>query len=319
MAAHTLLCTPATLHWGMLDADIPDVLTIAPGDSVEIETFSGDRSRLPVDRERFQVLERHLAVIEICTPFSAHCPNILTGPIHITGAEPGDLLAVQVEDVVLLQNWGWNQLYPGDGVLPELEDCDEVMTIPIDPEKGEVELPWGGRMPAQPFFGIMAVKPDHHDGPVHSLKPGTFGGNMDIRLLGRGATVFFPVLQKGAGFSVGDGHALQGDGEVCGTAVETSLKGRFNFRLIKKGAMTRFPFAEIPEHILTTAVDADLNVAIRETLAQAIRVLTARYKITEKDAYRHCSLCGDLALPQVVNVNKGVYLKVPVAALEPRP
>jgi acetamidase/formamidase len=315
MAAHHLTCTPTTTHWGFLDASLPDVLCISPGDRVRIDTVSGAASRLPADRSRFPVLPDHLTVIKACHPYLG--PHILTGPIGIRGAEPGDVLRIQIERIELRQNWGWNEIARGDGLLPELEGESEVITLPIDIESGDVLLPWGGRVAAAPFFGVLAVKPPTTDGAISSLIPGVFGGNVDSRLLRAGTQVCFPIHSLNAGVSVGDGHALQGDGEVVGTAVETALTGEFTFELEKNTAPGRFPYAWVPGGLLTLAMDEDLDRAAEEAVRQAVALLNQYFTISKRDAYRHCSLRGNLAISQLVNVKKGVHFVVSVEELKP--
>lgn len=315
MAHHHLRATPTTVHWGHLDADLEPVLEIDRGDVVRMDSVSGGRDRLPPDRSEHPVLEDHLAILEACTPDLG--PHILTGPIAVRGADIGDLLLVDILSVDLRQNWGWNEICPGDGALPELEDRTEVMTIPIDLRQREILLPWGERMKAHPFFGIMAVQPPDGTGRVTSVIPGVFGGNMDVRHLGEGATLCFPVHQRGGGFSAGDGHALQGDGEVVGTAVETSLAGTFRFDVERGAAFLPFPFAELDGRFLTMAFDEDLDLAATCAIRQAIDILESRYGLSRREGYRHTSLCGNLAISQMVNKKKGVHLSVDVTPLGP--
>jgi len=313
MRNHYLPCNPETVHWGFLAAALPNVLVISPGDEVRIDTLSGGASRLPRDRSRHRVLAEHESVIAACSPRLG--PHILTGPIGVQGAEPGDVLRVQILGAELRQNWGWNEIVRDGGILPELESDSEVVTLPIDLPTATIHLPWGPRAAAAPFFGVMAVKPPADYGEVTSLIPGVFGGNMDIRELKPGAELCFPVHSAGAGFSVGDGHALQGDGEVVGTAVETALTGSFKFELDKRAAQVRFPYARMADRLLTLAVDEDLARAAKEAVSQAVRLLGLHFGLSASEAYRHCSLLGDLSISQLVNVKKGVHFSVRVDGL----
>jgi acetamidase/formamidase len=250
--------------------------------------------------------------------FPSWDPHILTGPIGVSGARSGDLLAVTVEEISLCQNWGWNEIHSGDGVLPTLEKNDEVIAVPIDLATSEVVLPWGGRIPAQPFFGVMAVKPPRSTGPITSLIPGIFGGNMDVRLLGAGTTIYFPVHCLGAGFSVGDGHALQGDGEINGTAVETAMTGVFRFEVLRQAATVPFPFAMTADRLIAIAVHEDLNIAAVEVLRQAVQLLEEHFGLSSREAYRHASLCGNLIVSQLVNIKKGIHCSVDISTLRHR-
>jgi len=307
-----LPCTPETIHWGYLSSDLESVATIQCGQHIKIDTVSGNTSRLPTDQHQFSILPDHKKVITQCKPHIG--PHILTGPIHVNGAKPGDLLAVTIHDICLRQNWGWNEIEKGAGVLPELEDKNETLTIPINPQAETIQLPWGNTAKALPFFGVLAVKPSPDAGEVNSLIPSTFGGNMDIRLFREGGTLHIPIHVDGAGFSVGDGHALQGDGEVVGTAVETALTGTFSFDVVSNCGVC-FPYMKASGKIIATAVSEDLNSAIRLALREGIVLLTHYFDISEKDAYRHLSLLGDVRIAQLVNIAKGVYIDIDTSAL----
>jgi acetamidase/formamidase len=313
MAFHYLHCSPRAVHWGFLDASLPDVLSIDSGDVVRIDTVSSGESRLPEERARFEVLPDHLEVIRTCVPRLG--PHILTGPVGVHGAEPGDVLHVKILSVELRQNWAWNEISSGSGLLAELELDPEMITLPIDREEGLVHLPWGRVVSAAPFFGVMAVKPPKQAGAVTSLIPGVFGGNLDIRWLRPGAEICFPVHHPGAGFSVGDGHAIQGDGEVNGTAAETALTGEFHCVLEKNASHLPFPYAVLPGRVMTLAVDESLDKAAELALRQAVELLGLRYGLNSRTAYRHCSLLGHLGVSQVVNVKRGVHCLVDVEGL----
>ncbi|WP_067674823.1 acetamidase/formamidase family protein [Tsuneonella dongtanensis] len=308
-----LPASPATTHWGFLDPHLPAVVTVNPGDVVVVNTVSSGEDRMPKDRERFGILSDHLEIV--ATTASDMGPHILTGPIAIEGAQPGDLLSVSVLDIRLRQNFAWNEIGPGSGVLPELEPDVDLLILPVDPQGGTIEFPWGSTVKARPFFGVMAVQPPSELGRVSSLIPGVFGGNMDIRLFGPGATVHFPVYQSGAGFSCGDGHAIQGDGEVNGTAAETALSGTFRFDLVPGGALLPFPWGERDGILITMAVDEDLELAAKQALRQAVLLLGDRFGLSSGEAYRHASLATDLSISQLVNVRKGVHCAIDVSML----
>ena len=312
--AHKLPASPDTVHWGFLDPELPAVLEVYPGDTVEVETVSGGLGRLPHDEPGFHILTDHEAIVRACRPQLG--PHVLTGPIDIAGTKTGDLLSVTFEAVWLRQDWAWNEIAPASGVLSELETDIELVTIPLDPATGTVMPPWARRsIAAKPFFGVVAVRPPSDHGRITSLVPGVFGGNIDIRLLGAGTTLHMPVHRSGGGLSVGDGHALQGDGEANGTAAETSLGARLRVGVTPGGAFLPFPHADLPGAVLTLAVDEDLERAAKGALAQAVTLLERRFGLSRKAAYRHASLCGNLAVSQLVNVRKGIHCLVDVANL----
>ncbi|MEN9329232.1 MAG: hypothetical protein RLZZ484_420, partial [Pseudomonadota bacterium] len=222
--SHTLLPTPQTVHWGHLDAAISAVLEIESGDTVEIDTVSGGFNDVA---DPSHMRPAHRLIAEQVTQIMG--PHILTGPIAVKGAMPGDTLEVRILDIELTEDWGWNVIRPLKGTLPEDFPNLSRRVIPIDRQAQVARLAWGADIPLQPFFGIMGVAPPPSYGRVSSIEPREYGGNIDNKELTPGSSLFLPVFVPGAHFSVGDGHAVQGDGEVCLTALETCMKGRFEF------------------------------------------------------------------------------------------
>ena len=216
--SHTLLPTPQTVHWGHLDAAIPAVLEIESGDTVEIDTVSGGFNDV-ADPSHMRSAHRLIAqqVPQIMGP------HILTGPIAVKGAMPGDTLEVRILDIELTEDWGWNVIRPLKGTLPEDFPHLSRRVIAIDRQAQVARLAWGADIPLRPFFGIMGVAPPPSYGRVSSIEPREYGGNIDNKELTPGSSLFLPVFVPGAHFSVGDGHAVQGDGEVCLTALETCM------------------------------------------------------------------------------------------------
>ena len=242
-------------------------------------------------------------------------PHILTGPVWIEGAEPGDTLEVRIKAIGLRQNWGYNSIRPLRGGLPDDFPLTRLMQIPIDRERGTCTLPWGVTIPLRPFFGVMAVAPKAAYGRVSSVEPREYGGNIDNKELVPGSSLFLPVQVDGALFSAGDGHAVQGDGEVCLTALETALSGEFEFHLHKAEQLRR-PRAITPTHYITMAFDQDLDNAAREALRDMIRWLGELKGWAAIDAYTTCSLACDLHITQIVDGNKGVHAMFPRALLD---
>lgn len=303
-AHHHLPARPDTVLWGHMEAGAPPALTIAPGDRVTVETVSGGPRNLPAPESGLHVPENHLAILRALRPDPG--PHILTGPIRVAGAEPGDRLVVEIEEIALAQDWGWNAIEPGFGLFPDLAQDYRNLVIPIDRARACARLPWGVEAPLAPFFGILAVAPPAAAGRVSSVPPGAHGGNIDNRHLRPGARISFPVFCEGALFVAGDGHALQGDGEVCDTALETSLTGRFRFDLVK-GAAPERPEVTVGDLVITMGFDADLLEAARQATRQMMGWIGAHCGLSPGEAYRHCSLFAHLHVTQVVNGQRGVH------------
>jgi acetamidase/formamidase len=301
---HNLGPTPATVHWGHLDAKIPPRLTIESGDTVTIDTVSGGLADVG---DTSIMLPHHREICEKLKP--APGPHILTGPIAVRGAEPGDVLEVRIKTIELTVDWGWNLIRPLRGTLPEDYPDLRCRIIAIDRRAMTAKLPWGATIPLRPFFGIMAVAPPARYGLCSSVEPREFGGNMDNKELLVGTSVYFPVFVPGANFSAGDGHAVQGDGEVCLTALETCLKGTFEFVLHKTKPL-ELPRAVTPTHLITMGLDADLDDAAKQALREMIRWLVETTGWTSEEAYVFCSLACDLRVTQLVDGNKGIHAMV---------
>ena len=300
---HTLDPTPQTVHWGHFDAAIPAVLQVDSGDTVVIDTYSGGYLEV-ADPSVFRPAHRLIAD----TVPQIMGPHILTGPVYVRGAEPGDTLEVRVLDIELTTDWGWNVIRPLRGALPEDFPYLSRRVIPIDRKAGVARLPWGVDVPLQPFFGIIGVAPPPVYGRVSSIEPREYGGNIDCKEFIAGTSLFLPVFVPGAHVSVGDGHAVQGDGEVCLTALETCLKGRFQFVVHKK--TLNFPRAITPTHYITLGMDVDLDDAAKQALRHMITWLTEIKGWSAEEAYVFCSLACDLHVTQLVDGNKGIHAMV---------
>lgn len=309
---HTLRAAVGTVHRGTLDAGLSPVLTVEPGDIVEVTTLSGNPGQLPPEGSAFTVLDEHRAVLTGVAPGIG--PHFMTGPIAVEGALPGDELVVEILAMELAQDWGWNCLASGKGALPELFPDARCIHIGIDRARGVVTLPWGLQLKAAPFFGIIAVAPPSEMGAVTSIIPRAFGGNIDNKHLGAGATLHLPVFNPGGLLSVGDGHALQGDGEVCLTAVETALAGTLRVTLKKNTGIAR-PWAETATHVITMAFDPDLDIAAQSALTEMIRLIEAQAGLSTADAYALCSIAADVHVTQLVNVHKGIHVMLAKEAL----
>ncbi|MFV0295754.1 MAG: acetamidase/formamidase family protein [Hyphomicrobiaceae bacterium] len=304
MAHHTLKSSPATVHWGYFDAEVPPALTINPGDSVTVETVSGGPDVMPPASSGLTP-PPELAAIHAQVPRKLP-GHVLTGPIAIKGAMPGDALEVEIQAIECRQPWGYNAIRPLSGALPGEFDRVRIIHIPMDLGRMVATLSWGAEIPLRPFFGVMGVAPPSAWGMVSSIPPNRHGGNLDNKELVAGTTLTLPVHVPGANFSCGDGHGAQGDGEVCVTAIETALTGTFKFTL-KKGAALKWPRAQTPTHQITMATDPDLDQAAKEALRQMIALLCEHKNLSREDAFTLCSLAADLRVTQLVNGNNGCH------------
>ena len=303
--AQLLKSSVETCHWGWFAADLEPVLTVESGESVIIETLSGGPEVLPGPG---YVVPEELA--DIHARAERRLPgHILTGPVAIAGAEPGDVLEVRVNRVELRQDWGWNFIKPLAGTLPDDFPDHHLTIVDLDQEANRGTLPWGISVPLAPFFGVMGVAPPPAWGPITSLIPRKHGGNLDLKELVAGSTLFLPVLVPGALFSCGDGHAAQGDGEVNVTAIETALTGEFEFHLHKGGNLD-WPRAETPTQLITMHMHPDLDICAEQALRRMISLLVARTEMTPEQAYTLCSIAADLRITQTVNGNKGVHCMI---------
>ncbi len=303
----TIQPTPQTVHWGYFDAKQAPIATIAPGETVIMTSVSGNQDHLPTDASMTPRPEL-LAIIDAVKPDLG--PHILTGPVAVRGAEPGDALRIEIQDVQLADDWGYMLFRPGMGTLPDDFDYFRRLHITVDRTNNIVKTPWGITLEAKPFFGVMGTAPKPEVGRASSTMPSHFGGNIDNKELGAGSVLYLPVWTAGGLFSCGDGHALQGDGEVCVTAVETGLTGTFKIDLVKN-AQLEAPYAETKDHLITMAFDPDLDEAARIALRRMIAMVVARTTLSAEDAYMLCSLAADVRVTQLVNLEKGIHVMMP--------
>jgi len=313
MALHTLAATPETIVWGRFAADQHPVLTVEPGDTVVIETFNGRTNALPPDGSGMHVAPAHRAITDAPLP-EGPTGHLLTGPVAIAGAEPGDVLEVRIDAVELGSDWGFNGLSPFAGTLAgDFVVSKKTLThIPVDRAAKTAQLPSGIELSLAPFFGVMGVAPPPHYGEITSIEPRLHGGNIDNKLLVAGTTLFLPVWADGALFSCGDGHGIQGDGEVCITALEMGLTGTFTFILHKAGGAMPiiYPRGETPEYLISMGFHASLDQALIIALREMIAIVGERTGLTPTEAYQLCSLAADFAITQSVNGEKGVHGKI---------
>jgi acetamidase/formamidase len=309
MAKHSLAATPKTVRRGSFDGSYPPVLTVQPGDTVVLQSISGMPHVMPAPDAGFSIPPALAEVMAAGLQGSG--AHLVTGPVAIAGAEPGDMLEVRIDAIELGADWGYCAFHPLIGSLPEEFPYRDVSHIPVDVAKRTCRLPWGPEIPLAPFFGIMAVAPPLNYGTVSTREPRAYGGNMDNKELTAGSTLFLPVWVPGANFTAGDGHGVQGDGESCVNALEICLNGTFTFLLHKGGGpadpVLSMPRAETPTHYIAMGFDADLDDAMKKALKEMMAFICARTGWTQAEAYKTCSLVVDFKVTQNVNGEKGVH------------
>jgi acetamidase/formamidase len=301
---HLLRSGPSTIHWGFFDGNLEPVLKIESGERVTIECVSGNPEWMPPASSAFEVLPELRQIHQQVKRGTGN--HILTGPVHVRGAEPGDVLEVRILDIALRQNWGFNLFRAYGGTLPEDFPYYRLIHVALDHATQKATLPSGIKVPLRPFFGQLAVAPPREFGRQNSKEPREFGGNLDCKELTAGSTIYLPVWNGGALFSTGDGHAAQGDGEVDGTAIETALTGTFEFH-VRKDLNWRLPRAETATHLITFGLDTDLDDAARQALREMIGWITVLTGLSKDEAYALSSFAVDLRVTQTVNNVKGVH------------
>ena len=309
MALHHLHALPDTVRLGEFDAAFPPVFHIKSGDTVVVQCVSGRPEVMPPASSGLKIPAALRAIFDANPGRSAG--HIITGPIAIAGAEPGDMLEVRVEKIEPGADWGYNVIRPLAGTLPEDFHETVITHIPVDRARGVCLLPWGTELTLAPFFGVMGVAPPPSFGRLSSKEPRIHGGNLDNKELTAGSTLFLPVWVPGANFSVGDGHGVQGDGEVCVTALEMCLTGTLSFFLHKGGGaekpLLRQPRAESPTHFITMGLNENLDQAMKQALREMIAFICSRSNLSREQAYQFCSLAVDFHVTQTVNGEKGIH------------
>jgi acetamidase/formamidase len=309
---HRLEATPATVAYGWYDAAATPVLRIASGDIIDVDTLLTNtpagltRAGVPADQ-----IQPSLKAITEQVPREKRGPggHILTGPVFVESAEPGDALEVKVLSIDLAIPYGYNGCR---GFLPE--NCppggNNTRIIPLDKKTMTAAFAPGIVIPLRPFFGSMGVAPPPEAGRISSNPPWIHAGNLDNKELVAGTTLFIPVHAPGALFEVGDGHAAQGDGEVDQTAIETSLRGRLQLT-VRKGMKLAWPRGETASDYISMGSDEDLTKATKIAIQEMIDFLVADKKLDKLTAYQLTSIAGNVAITQLVDGKVGVHVKMP--------
>ena len=341
---------PETVVWGWFPTDRAPVLTIQSGDTVRIDTLSHAGAIQDDTPQAFlgalgvepgEILQDVLDfwASRSGRPREGRRGHIITGPISIDGAEPGDMLEVQILDLNTRVPYGVNNTSPTSGVFgaryPGTRSEDAAPEMP--PAQHLIRTATvGGRevalfstdihVPLSPFMGIMAVAPADPvmgqpgvtvPGVQSSRPPGPFGGNMDLKDLTAGATLYLPVFQAGALFYAGDPHSAQGDGEVSGTAIEQSLSGVFRFILHKRTSI-RAPRAETDTHYIMMGIDLDLDRALRMAVQEVVNFLVEAKGLTPAKAFSLASIAVDFHVAEAVDLTQLVSGRIPKSLfLEP--
>ncbi|MGY6707214.1 MAG: acetamidase/formamidase family protein [Rhizobiaceae bacterium] len=287
-----------TIHHHGWDRDNAPALTIAPGETVEFDTIDASGGQLSRGSTAADIAKMDFGKV-----------NPVTGPVFVDGAEPGDALKVTILGLAP-SGWGWTANIPGFGLLADQFPDPALHVWSYDTgSMAPAAFGPGGRVPLKPFCGTIGLAPA--EAGTHSVvPPRRVGGNMDIRDIGEGTELWLPVEVAGALFSVGDTHAAQGDGEVCGTAIESPMSVALKFEL-EKGAAPAFPrfrtAGPVTRHLdgagydVTTGIGPDLMQAAREAVSQMVELLSKRTGMAPVEAYMLSSVAGDLRISEIVD------------------
>jgi acetamidase/formamidase len=309
---HRLEATPATVAVGYYWSEAKPALRIASGDIIDVDTLLTNNpaglARAGVPDDKIQASLKAV-VAEVTGDRRGPGGHILTGPVYVEGAQPGDALEVKILSIDLPIDYGYNGC---SGFVPE--NCEKgvpAKILNLDRKKMTAQFKPGIVIPLKPFFGSMGVAPAPELGRVSSNPPGRHAGNMDNRELVAGSTLYIPVFAPGALFEIGDGHAAQGDGEADQTAIETSLRGRLQLT-VRKDLKLNWPRAETATDFICMATDPDLAKATSMAIQEMVDFLAATRALSKHEAYQLVSIAGNVAITQLVDKpNLGVHVKIP--------
>lgn len=315
---HELRLTPQNVHWGYYDAAVKPVLRVASGDTIRVETMvARGLGRLRAAGVSDAEIPESLKAVERTVTERGPGAHPMTGPIWVEGAEPGDALEVRILAFEFLHPYGVTGFLPDGGTLPTDFPHAGVKLVRIDARAGTAAFAPNVTLRLAPFFGSIGVAPNPLMGRVSSGPPGHHAGNLDNKELVAGSTLYVPVHVPGGLLSLGDGHAMQGDGEVTGTALETSLRGTVQVNLRKRMRLG-WPRAETPTHFIAMGLHPDLDEAARLATREMIEFLVAEKGMSRDEAYLLCSLAADLRVTQLVDGTKGVHAMIAKSIFGPR-
>ena len=302
---YVLPATPETTQWGWFDNAQPPVLKLRSGDRVSMETMMASANQVLPGVSIEDITRLRLA-------YPGRGPHTITGPIYIEGAEPGDALKIRIERIVP-RSYGANWNLPGElglGQFPERFPVGQVRYFYFDLKRASTQFAPGIRVPLRPFPGVLGVA-RAEPGRYSTVPPGPFGGNMDVREMIEGTTVYLPVFVEGALLWSGDSHAAQGNGEINLTAIETAFNElRLHIEVIK-GRSLAWPRIETPTHWITVGYDRDLNKALEILKMQTVAFLAETQDIALEKTGEWMASRYDCRIAEVVNQMKGVFCMIP--------
>ena len=302
--------SPSTVVWGYYSAQAKPVLTVHSGDVVRMHTVSTcSLERMEAGGVPHAAIPQYDRDIHEQVKDKGPGGHILTGPVAIADAEPGDVLEVQIQKIEIDVPYACNGFGPGRGFLPNDFPYARTKVIPLDREHMLARFAPGINIPLHPFFGSMGVAPPSA-GRINSGPPWMHGGNMDNKELVAGTTLFIPVHAHGALFEAGDGHAGQGNGEVDITALETWLTGTFKF-IVHKDQHLLWPRGETPASYIAMGFDEDLKIATEMAVHNMIDFLVSEKHLSREDAYALTSVAIDVDITQLVDGKVGVHAMCP--------
>ncbi|MBV8133378.1 MAG: acetamidase/formamidase family protein [Alphaproteobacteria bacterium] len=310
---HVVESTKETVRLGVFDATLPPIVTIEPGDSIRFpNTWSHFMNELqpgvPISR-----------LAELRTSNPGRGPHSIIGPIAVRDAEPGDVVEIRYRR---LQPEAWGAVFNnpgalGTGLLPQDFAQGQIKYVDLDLTQMEAKFAPDITIPLTPFQGTLGVAPPDgffpplSPGVTSSVPPGPHGGNLDLRELAEGSVLYLPVWQPGALIYTGDSHAVQGDGEISLTALETRMQEVLIRVVLHKQKNFQWPVAETATHWITVGLDKDLNNAMTLAARNAVDFLASRAKLTPHDAYALCSIAVSFRVTQVVDIVRGVHAMIP--------
>jgi acetamidase/formamidase len=339
-ALHTLPATPATVHWGYFDPSLKAALRVKSGDLIQAEAVThhaGDAPHLMMDDGVTRLFK------EIPEEDRNPGVHIMTGPIFVEGAQPGDMLEVRYLRMTPRCNYGSNLAANWGYLYKEFGEKERVTIYELDPNAntasalyaydfpGKYLVPGaitdcpvcdrqsalkGIRVPARPHLGTAGVAPAIN-GRTSTIPPGVHGGNIDNWRIGAGATMYYPVQVEGALFSIGDPHVSQGDGEVSGTAIEASLNVLMQI-IVRKDFAVAGPLLETPNWWIVHGFDEDLNLAMRDASLKMLDLLHDQVGLSRNDAYSLMSVAADAGVTQVVDGTQGAHMRIPRGIFPPK-
>jgi acetamidase/formamidase len=268
---------------------IPPVISVPTGSVIEVFTEEATDRQLNVN-----------STVDDLANVSFDPIHPLTGPVYVEGAAPGDVLAVTLHEIEV-GDWGWTAIVPGFGFLADEFPDAYLRTYELDKDQESIDYTDKIKIPIRPFPGVMGVAPATED-MLSTIPPRANGGNMDDPNIIVGTTVYFPVFVEGALFSIGDTHALQGLGEVSGTALEAPMRIVYEVNVLKGQKQISEPQYETDDYYAVTGFGTTIDIASKKAVQFMIKYLMDEHGLDRVEAYTLCSLAGDLKIAEVVDV-----------------